>query len=165
MDQGLTRAAGSGRREPMRLRAARVDDVETLFDIRCSVGENHQSRAELAEIGVAARSVAAMIAGGDYYGCIAEPGGAAIAFAMAQLSRGQVFACFVRPGFERRGAGALLLGAVEDRLARAGVRRAWLSTANDRALRAFGFYSHLGWREDGLLDDGEIRLVKDLPTD
>ena len=38
----------------MKLRTATKEDVETLFDIRCSVVENHQSREELATLGMLA---------------------------------------------------------------------------------------------------------------
>lgn len=144
------------------LRAASVDDVETLFDIRCSVRENRQSRAELARIGVTPASVAALIAGGDYYSPVAEIDRTPIGFAMAQLSRGYLFALFVRPEFEARGAGGLLLAAVERRLAASGAARAWLTTGNDRSLRAVGFYRRQGWRENGPDEHGELRFVKDL---
>ena len=36
----------------MRIRLATTADVETLFELRTSVRENHQSREELAAIGV-----------------------------------------------------------------------------------------------------------------
>ena len=146
----------------MNLRSASPLDVEDLFDIRCSVIENHQSRDELAEIGVTVPVVREMIESGDYVTTIADVDGRPVGFTMAQISEGYVFACFVRPGFEGRGIGRALMRAAEDGLRRAGVRRAWLSTGARDDLRAVGFYRHLGWHEDGFLEDGQIRFAKEL---
>lgn len=146
----------------MTLRPTTGRDVEALFDIRCSVAENHQSREELAALGVTEASVRAMVEGGDYVATVAEVDGRPIGFSMAQISEGYVFACFVRPAFEGRGIGGALMEAAEDGLRRAGVRRAGLSTGADEGLRAVGFYRHLGWRDDGYLDEGQIRFTKDL---
>ena len=146
----------------MKLRSVTVEDVETLFDIRCSVGENHQSRERLAELGVTPDSVSAMVTGGDHVSLIAEEDGRAAGFVMACVSEGYVFACFVRPEHEGRGIGGALLRAAEASLHDAGVERAWLSTGAEEGLRAIGFYRRLGWVEDGRLDDGQIRFVKAL---
>lgn len=81
---------------------------------------------------------------------------------MAQILEGYIFACFVRPGFEGRGIGRALMKAAEDGLRRAGVKRAWLSTGASEEIRAAGFYRHLGWYEDGFLEDGQIRFSKEL---
>lgn len=137
-------------------------DVETLFDIRCSVRENHQSREELADIGVTTQSVREMIAGGDYVTIIAVEDARAVGFTMAQISEGWVFACFVRPAFEGRGVGRVLMNAAEAGLRSAGVKRVWLSTGPGEHLRAMGFYRHLGWRHDGYLGDGQLRFTKEL---
>ena len=146
----------------MNLRSASVDDVEALFDIRCSVRENHQSREELAALGIVPATIAEMITSGDYLTFIADEQGWPAGFAMAQISEGYVFACFVKPEFERRGIGRALMNGLEDGLRRAGLKEAWLLTGADQKLRAVGFYRHLGWREGGFLDDGQIRFVKSL---
>ena len=144
------------------LRAVTARDVETLFEIRCSVAENHQSREELAAIGVTLESVREMIESGDYVSTIAELDGRPVGFSMAQISEGYVFACFVRPEFEGRGIGRALMDAAEGGLRKAGVKAAWLSTGSEPQLRAVGFYQKLGWKEDGFLDDGQLRFAKQL---
>ena len=145
-----------------RLRPATVDDVEELFDVRCSVSENHQSREQLAAIGITSVSVKEMIAGGDYVTTVAEVDGRAAGFTMAQISRGYIFACFVRPEYEGQGIGRMLMRAAEDGLRAAGLQRAWLATGADPQLRAVGFYRHLGWLEDGVLKDGQLRFSKNF---
>ena len=159
--------AGDARRQaivktPLKIRPATEADVETLFDIRCSVTENFQSRAELESIGICTESVKEMIISGDYFTVVVEKDQNPIGFAMARISEGYVFACFVRPDHEGQGAGKLLLKAVEDDLFRVGIKQAWLSTDSNQEFRAYGFYRHLGWVDAGYQEDGEIKLVKDL---
>ncbi len=146
----------------MKLRAATIYDVDALFDIRCSVVENHQSREELAALGITVETVAEMIEGGDYVTTVAEVQGRLVAFTMAQISQAYVFACFIRPEYEGKGIGKVLMNAAEGGLRRAGVSEAWLSTGADPDLRAIGFYRYLGWRESGFLDDGQIIFKKKL---
>lgn len=144
------------------LRPASTRDVETLFDIRCSVHENHESREELALIGVTPDSIAHMIKSGDYITLIADVNGEAAGFSMAKVSDSYVFACFVRPGYEGRGVGRAIMEAAEEGLRHSGCTHAWLSTGADPDLRAVGFYRHLGWKEDGVQENGLIRYIKKL---
>lgn len=149
----------------MKLRRGERDDVEALFEIRCSVVENHQSREELAALGITTESVAAMIESGGYLSIIAEVDDRPVGFAMAQISDGYVFALFVKPGYEGQGIGKALMKTVEAGLHSAGVAEAWLATGADPRLRAVGFYRHLGWRESGFLDDGQLIFKKLLGSD
>jgi ribosomal protein S18 acetylase RimI-like enzyme len=146
----------------VKLRSASVADVETLFEIRCSVAENYQSREELALLAITTESVSDMLASGDYLTTIAEDHGRPVGFTMAQISQGYIFACFVKPEFEGHGFGRALMNAAEDGLRRSGVEQAWLSTGANEKLRAVGFYRHLGWRDDGFLEDGQICFRKIL---
>lgn len=146
----------------MKLRPAWAIDAETLFNIRCSVVENHQSREELTSLDITIQSVKEMIEGGDYITTIAEEDGQPAGFSMAQTSEGYVFACFVKPEFEGKGVGRALMDAAEEGLRRGGVQKAWLSTGPESELRAVGFYLHLGWYKDGYLDDGQIIFRKTL---
>lgn len=146
----------------MQLRPATVQDVGALFQIRCSVRENHQSVDELAALGIHHDSIKAMIESGDYVTTIAEQDGRPVGFTMAQISEGYVFACFVRPECEGQGVGRAVMKAAEDGLQRAGVTQAWLSTGPGEHLRAVGFYRHLGWTHDGYLDDGQLRFTKTI---
>ena len=145
----------------MHIRPATPADTATLFDIRCSVSENHLSRDELARLGVTSQTVADLLAG-DGPGWIAELEGVGVGFSMVILSEQTVFACFIRPGYEGRGIGRRLMEAAEACLAAHGIEEAWLSTGADPAIRANGFYQHLGWRPDGHLPDGQILYRKRL---
>jgi GNAT superfamily N-acetyltransferase len=144
------------------VRVATEEDVEALFAIRTGVRENHQSREELAAIGVTPESVAEMLRTTSR-AWLAEVEGEPAAFAMADAERGTVFAMFVRPGREGRGLGRALMREAEGWLFERGWSEIWLTTGSDPAIRANGFYRHLGWQGAGVEPNGEIRYVKRRP--
>lgn len=148
----------------MHIRPAMVDDVEKLFEIRCSVRENHMTREEMAALGITPESVQDMIGGGHYSVPVAVADGEAVGFAMAHIAECSVFALFVAPAHEGQGIGAKLLAHVEEALRQNGVRQAWLATDADERVRAVGFYRHHGWRDAGFMEDGQLRLCKQLFT-
>jgi GNAT superfamily N-acetyltransferase len=143
----------------MNIRVARIEDIETLFYIRTSVVENHQSRQELANLGVTPQTVANMLQN-DCRAWIAEIAETPIAFSMANATENTVFAMFVLPTFEGRGAGRRLMEQAEEWLWSQGTDLIWLLTGNDLGLRAYGFYLHLGWIPVGLAVDGQVKFVK-----
>ncbi|MBL8259375.1 MAG: GNAT family N-acetyltransferase [Candidatus Competibacteraceae bacterium] len=147
------------------IRSAKVEDVEALFAVRTSVVENHQSREKLAELGITANSIASLIQNAAYSCHVATDGDRIIGFSMTDLSEGYVFALFVRPEYESQGIGRGLMELTEAAARAWGVSTLWLSTGDDRALRAYGFYRHLGWRADGVLEDGQIVFRKRLAGD
>lgn len=144
----------------MTIREATVSDVPGLFDVRCSVRENHMSRDQLARVGITLDSVSTMISGGDYAAPVIEEDGGLVAFAMAHLSEGYVFALFVRPDYENRGFGSALLDRMEATHKERGATRAWLSTGQNAGMRAHEFYRARGWIVEGSLPDGQIRYEK-----
>jgi GNAT superfamily N-acetyltransferase len=140
---------------PVWVREAGEDDVELLFDIRTSVRENHQSREELESLGITAESVARMLAT-EAKAWICEIDGQAVGFSMANQRDRTVFALFVRPEHEGRGAGQALLKTSEQWLFSRGLSDIWLSTGSDPTLRAHGFYRRMGWQPSGSSEDGSI---------
>jgi GNAT superfamily N-acetyltransferase len=142
------------------VRATVVEDVETLFDIRTSVSQNHLSREELAAMGITPETAAAAIASGERHGWIAELDGFAAAFSMADAQEGTVFAMFVRPGYEGRGLGRLLMAEAEAFLFE---RHAviWLTTDGREEVRANGFYRRLGWKMAGAAEGEDVRCEKE----
>lgn len=146
----------------MQITLATPDDIETLFDIRTSVEQNHQSREDLAALGLTAPRLAEMLQTRSR-AWLCHMGDTAAGFAMADAARATVFALFVRPGFEGRGIGRRLMAEAESWLFAQGWDQIWLATGDDESLRALGFYRHLGWVPAGVLDDGQIRFVKRQP--
>ncbi len=151
----------------MTIRRAQVGDIETLFDIRTSVVENHQSREEIAQLGITPESVAQMLAT-DCCAWIAELSHCPVGFSIANATERTIFGIFVRPEFEGQGYGRGLIQAAETWLWDHNIDEIWLLTGNDPALRAYGFYLHLGWTLIGVETDGdfkgEMKFVKSRPA-
>ena len=151
----------------MKIREAKLEDIETLFEIRTSVIENHQSREEIAALGITPDSVAQMLQT-DCCAWIAEIGGQPIGFSIADATEKTIFGIFVLPSFEGRGAGRALMQRAEDWLWSKEIEEIWLVTGNDPNLRAYGFYLHLDWISVGVESDGmmkgEMKFVKRRKT-
>ena len=143
----------------MPLRLATAADVETLFALRTSVRENHESREQLAAIGVTPETIAAALAGPARAWLVEDAAGDALGFAMADRAEGTLFALFVRPDTERRGVGRALLAAAEAWLFDGGWKEIWLFTGSDPSLRAHRVYLAAGWQVAGEVD-GQIRYTK-----
>ncbi len=147
----------------MNIRVAECSDIDTLFEIRTSVVENHQSREEIAELGIAPESVAEMLAT-DCCAWIAEISDRPIGFSIANATEKTIFGIFVLPAFEGQGAGRSLMQVAENWFYSKNIEEIWLVTANDSNLRAYGFYHHLGWIPVGVESDGdfngEIKFIK-----
>lgn len=140
----------------MNIRIAQRDDIETLFEIRTSVIENHESREEIAEFGITPESVAKMLET-DCSAWVAEIGDRPIGFSIANATENTIFGIFVLPSFEGRGAGRALMQAAENWLWSKGIEEIWLVTGNDPSLRAYGFYLHLDWIPVGAVSDGNFK--------
>ena len=143
----------------MCVRLATAADVDTLFEIRTSVRENHQSREELATIGVTPESITAALDGTSRAWIAENETGRSLGFSMADRAQGTVFALFVRPDAERRGAGRTLLAVAEAWLFANGWTEIWLLTGVDPSLRAHHLYRKAGWKAVGI-EDGQVRYVK-----
>jgi GNAT superfamily N-acetyltransferase len=146
----------------MQIRLARLDDIETLFHIRTSVVENHQSREELAGLGVTPETIAQMLQT-HCRAWIAEIDGQAVGFSFANAVERMVFGLFVLPHFEGRGVGRALMQQAEDWLWSQGTTKIQLYTGNQPSLRAYGFYQHLGWEVGEVQSDRQIKFVKRKP--
>ena len=141
----------------MLVRIAQPSDIETMFDIRTSVVENHQSREEIAELGITPDTVAEMLKT-DCCAWIAEIDSQAVGFAIANKTEKTIFGIFVLPTFEGRGAGRQLMEAAEAWLwSQDDADEIWLVTGNDPTLRAYGFYLHLGWSLAGVETAGDFK--------
>jgi GNAT superfamily N-acetyltransferase len=141
------------------IRIATNKDIAALFDIRTSVRENHQSHAGLAAAGITPDSIARMLETTSR-AWIAVTDDTPVAFSMANAEEATIFAMFVRPGHEGRGLGARLMRAAEGWLFGAGCSEIWLLTSADPAVRANGFYRHIGWQPDGVQEDGQMKYIR-----
>jgi ribosomal protein S18 acetylase RimI-like enzyme len=137
----------------MNIRPAIPDDVADLFRVRTSVRENHLSEEELSDLGITHDSISGLLRSGEGQAWCAEVDGAVVGFSMARQPERDIFALFVLPQFEGCGIGTLLLDAAVDWLRASDPKPIHLNT--ERTTKAFRFYINRGWRETGLLEDGD----------
>ena len=140
----------------MIIRPATAADINEIFAIRTSVRENHLSLEQLEHMGITAESIGSII-NEDECAWIAEAEGAPVGFAMADAEDGSVFALFVRPEWENKGVGKLLLERLEAFLF-SRHEMLWLET--DGCSRAAGFYARQGWTRAAELENGDARFEK-----
>lgn len=143
------------------LRMATVDDVESLFEIRTSVVQNHLSREQMDALGITPQVLRSAINEGPCI-WIAEVDRQPVAFSMIDRAEGEVFAMFVRPAYENRGLGRLLMAAAEAELFKAH-ERIVLVTDGRQEIRANGFYQRLGWTVAERVDTQDVRYEKRRP--
>ena len=75
---------------------------------------------------------------------LAELDGQRVGYVVLRADGDEVEVSAIQSLVEGRGVGRALLQAVEDDVARRGLRRAWLITTNEN-LGAIGFYQRCGW--------------------
>ena len=144
------------------LRVARPTDTAELLRVRTAVHENHLSLVELAERGITADALTALLAGTPTSAWVAEDAaGEVLGFAMVDLDQASLFALFVLPTHEGRGIGSALLAQAESALF-AQHPRAWLETAANS--RAAALYRARGWGDAQDIGDGDVRLHKARPA-
>lgn len=138
------------------IREALVSDVDSIFDIRTSVVENHLSREEMRQMGITESVVADMIQN-SRCAWVAVNNQDVIGFSMTIPDEGCLFAAFVLLEYEGKGVGRRLVMAAEHALFMHH-DKIWLET--DKKSRAAGFYKHLGWGNETEINDADIRLEK-----
>lgn len=137
------------------LRPAAPADLPRLVEIRAAARENR-----LATPG--------LVTGADYLAVIArgtcwvweDAGGVQGFTSGAPDDDSQVWALFVDPAAEGRGAGGALLARLTDELWRRGHRRLMLDTRS--GTRAEQVYRAAGWTEVGRTAHGDVRFQRDL---
>jgi GNAT superfamily N-acetyltransferase len=142
--------------DPQRIaiRAARAADIPRLVAIRSSVRENRLSSP------IAAADYEPYVAGGRCW--VAEAAGAILGFAALDSGAASVWALFVDPAAEGRGAGRRLLGALVADARRRALPELRLTTA--QGSRAERLYGSAGWTEAAREPDGILHLRLDLRT-
>jgi GNAT superfamily N-acetyltransferase len=126
----------------LRIRPAAEADIAAMHGIRLSVREN-----PLADPSLVQPDDYRSLLNRHGRGWVAELDGRIAGFAVADLARGNVWALFVHPDCEGRGAGRMLHDAMMDWFFSEGADCVWLST--DPGTRAEAFYRAAGWRPAG----------------
>jgi RimJ/RimL family protein N-acetyltransferase len=156
LDDGSTRdTLVWERRGDAALRPATPADLPRIFEIRYAVRENRLSRPGL----VTEADCLAAIARGTCW--VWEDADGVQGFASgAPRDDSQVWALFVDPPAEGRGAGSALLARLTDELWARGHRRLTLDTGS--GTRAEQVYRAAGWTEVGRTPQGDVLFQRDL---
>lgn len=135
----------------MNFREALLTDIPHMMAVRLDVKEN-------------ALSNPALITPQDYENYLSERGkgwvcemdGKVVGFAIGDLVKNNVWAMFVQPAYEGQGIGRELLILLLDWYYSKTTDTIWLSTAPNT--RAADFLRSFGWKETGLLPNGELKF-------
>lgn len=128
-------------------------DFKQCIEVRSQTRQNPVSEAQLAEYGITAESQGPLFDDGTIVGFVAESENRIIGFCSGHTQTGEVLVLALLPEFENLGIGKKLLESVVHLLFDSGFKRLWLAASPDPAIRAHGFYRHLGWQFTGKEDD------------
>jgi GNAT superfamily N-acetyltransferase len=133
----------------MNVRLATRSDIADLQRIRGAVRENRLVSMTLSDADYV------RYLRGDARTWVAVSDGQIAGFAAGDRALANVWALFVDPAHERRGAGRALHDACVEWLFEA-VPSIWLTTG--RGTRAERFYRAAGWHDTGTTSNGELRF-------
>jgi len=129
------------------VRIAVQADIPEMHRVRLAVRENRLTSSAITE----EHYVPAIEQTGR--GWVAVENGVLLGFAVGNKETGNIWALFVDPDHEGKGAGSLLHAAMVSWLFQQGLSRLWLGT--QPATRAQRFYEAAGWSFVRMLPDGE----------
>lgn len=133
------------------LREAVIDDIPSLQSIRLSVNENVLSNPALVKQSDYVRYITT-----HGKGWLCEMQNEIVGFAIIDTEQNNIWALFIKPGFEKKGIGKNLHDTMLVWHFSQSINALWLSTDPDT--RAETFYRKAGWKETGKLKNGEIKF-------
>ncbi len=135
----------------MIFREAVIDDIQQIQIVRNSVRENTLSNPALVSN---ADCVEFITQRGKGWVCEIE--GEIVGFSIADLKDNNIWALFLRPGYEGKGIGRRLHDLMLDWYFSTGKEYVWLGTAP--GTRAEKFYYTAGWKANGMHGTKEIKF-------
>ena len=129
-----------------RFRRITARDMDAVFAVRTATWDNPDAERELTELGITPESVRELLRT-THRGWLCEVDGQAVGFTIGNRATGEVWVIAVLAEHEGRGIGRGLIERVEAWLFDEGWPMIWLTTYRDEAMRAVGFYRHLGWED------------------
>jgi ribosomal protein S18 acetylase RimI-like enzyme len=129
------------------IREITASDIPALFHVRPLTRENALTVEDLRAMSITPESVASWLRASTTGWLFETASGEVVGFCMADHSTGELLVLAVLAEHEGRGIGGSLMESAESWLARSGCTTAWLTTALDPTLRAYGFYRHRGWTD------------------
>jgi RimJ/RimL family protein N-acetyltransferase len=135
----------------MNFREATLEDIQQIQVVRNSVKENMLSDPNL----VPDKDVADYITNRGK-GWVCEVGDTIVGFSIISITDNNVWALFVKPGYEKKGIGRILHDLMMDWYFNQTSTTAWLGTAP--GTRAESFYRRAGWTNKGMHGSKELKF-------
>ena len=141
----------------MIFREATLNDISGMSGVRMSVKENVLSNPDLVQ---KKDYIEYLTEKGK--GWVCEMNGEIVGLAIVSLREHNIWALFVKPGFEGKNIGKSLHDVMLDWYFNQTIETVWLGTA--LGTRAEKFYTKAGWENKGLRPNGEIRFEMSRPN-
>ena len=142
------------------LRDAISSDLRTCTEIRGKTRDNPLSEEVLISIGVTEEKWSAYMEEGKIIGSVYECDGQVVGFCFADTESSEILVLALLPEFENKGIGKMLLQELIRKMIKLGHEKLWLAASPDPAIRAHGFYRHLGWVSTGKLDSNQDEILE-----
>jgi len=127
-------------------------DLAACTAIRGKTRDNPISAERLRAMGVTEEAWRTRMANGDLVGSVFECDGTIVGYCFADTKTAEILVLALLPEYEGRGIGKSVLADVVHKLQLSGHKKLWLAASPDPAVRAYGFYRHLGWVPSGDFD-------------
>ncbi|MFL5765838.1 MAG: GNAT family N-acetyltransferase [Bacteroidia bacterium] len=141
----------------MIFRQAKIEDIPQIQVVRNSVRENMLSDPALVTDEDCKEYITAR---GRGWVCVVDS--KVVGFAIADLKGNNIWALFMHPEHEKKGAAKKLHDIMLDWYFSQTKETAWLGTAPNT--RAEAFYRKAGWKETGTHGKGEIKFEMNFDT-
>lgn len=144
----------------LNIRKAEKEDSDRCAEIRGLTRDNPISREVLISYGVTREAWDPLLDDGTYIGYVSEDRGEVVGYCYADTKTAEILVIALLPDYEGLGLGKKLLNILTERLFSLGHDELWLAAAPDPAMRAYGFYRHLGWVSAGKYDQNGDEILK-----
>ena len=136
----------------VKYRDAKIADVTRCIEIRGNTRENPIPVEILKQFGVTEQSWKFDMQEKRSLGVILEHQNRAVGFCFGNTVTGEVQSLAILSEYENNGFSKTMLSLVNEKLFKLGFERIWLAASPSPAIRAYGFYRHLGWKPTGEKD-------------
>lgn len=142
------------------MRAAEGDDLKICNEIRGKTRDNPLTQEQLRSIGVTEEKWREYLDTNQIIGNVYECDGQVVGFCFADTQSGEVLVLAILAGYDNRGIGKKLLQDMIQKMHGLGHNKLWLGASPDPAIRAHGFYRHLGWVPTGRFDKNQDEILE-----
>ena len=142
------------------MRDAVGSDLKACMAIRGKTRDNPISEEYLRSIGVTEEKWWSLLNENKIIGSVYEYDGQVVGFCFGDTETAEILVLALLPEHDNQGIGKKLLTDIVQKLGLHGHRRLWLAASRDPAIRAHGFYRHLGWVPSGKFDANDDEILE-----